>query len=257
MCRPRCRTWCSMWTSVNCMQPSLNSSNMSRDLQKSTQAKRPTEKATVVSPWSKKIAKSHPPKTVKAQSAKRKSKKWRRQQTSSEEESDEDIEESASHSLKQKRPSSSCHSTPSGIEEVDLPVTDNIETVSRASSVAIREREYDDEVWTMGYDLDRSCVIWLMLADRINWVMARTLLRCRRCSKSGNKPLMCLPFFLKIVPWGFAIWMVKLRRREGSGALCASEKQLESLRWILTRIPKERWSLYQEIRETEDIPCWI
>ena len=126
------------------MQPSLNSSNMSGDLQKSTRAKRPTEKATVVSPRSKKIAKSCPPKTVKAQSTKRKLKKKRRQQTSSEEESDEDIEESASHSLKQKRPSSH-HSTPSGIEEVDLPVIDNIETVSRASSVAIRECEYDDD----------------------------------------------------------------------------------------------------------------
>ena len=90
-----------------------------------------------MSPWSKKIAKSCPPKTVKAQSIKRKSKKRRRQQTSSE-------EESASHSLKQKRPSS-CHSTPSGIEEVNLPVMDNIETVSRASSVVIWEHEYDDD----------------------------------------------------------------------------------------------------------------
>ena len=98
-----------------------------------------------MSPRSKKIAKSRPPKTVKAQSPKRKSKKRKRQQTSSEEESDEDIEESASHSLKQKRPSASRHSTPSDIEEVDLPVTDDIETVSRASSVAIRERERDDD----------------------------------------------------------------------------------------------------------------
>ena len=97
-----------------------------------------------MSPWSKKIAKSCPPKTVKAQSTKRKLKKQRRQQTSSEEESDEDIEESASHSLKQKRPSS-CHSTPSGIEEVNLPVMDNIETVLRASSVVIWEHEYDDD----------------------------------------------------------------------------------------------------------------
>ena len=118
---------------------------MSGDLRKSTQTKRPTEKTTVVSPWSKKIVKSRPPKTAKAQSPKRKSKKRKRQQTSSEEESDENIEESASHSLKQKRPSASCHSTPSDIEEVDLPVTDDIETVSRASSVAIRERERDND----------------------------------------------------------------------------------------------------------------
>ena len=118
---------------------------MSGDLRKSTRTKRPTEKTTVVSPRSKKIAKSRPPKTAKAQSPKRKLKKRKRQQTSSEEESDEDIEESASHSLKQKRPSASRHSTPSDIEEVDLPVTDDIETVSRASSVAIRERERDDD----------------------------------------------------------------------------------------------------------------
>ena len=118
---------------------------MSGDLQKSTRTKRPTEKTTIVSPRSKKIAKSCPPKTAKAQSPKRKSKKRKRQQTSSEEESDEDIEESASHSLKQKRPSASRHSTPSDIEEVDLPVMDDIETVSRASSVAIRECERDDD----------------------------------------------------------------------------------------------------------------
>ena len=119
---------------------------MSRDLRKSTRTKRPTEKTTIVSPRSKKIAKSRPPKTAKAQSPKRKLKKRKRQQTSlSEEESDEDIEESASHSLKQKRPSASRHSTPSDIEEVNLPVTDDIETVSRALSVAIRERERDDD----------------------------------------------------------------------------------------------------------------
>ena len=124
--------------------PFLNSSNMSRDLRKLTRTKWPTEKTTIVSPQSKKIAKSRPPKTAKAQSPKRKSKKQKRQQTSSEEESDEDIEESASHSLKQKRPSASHHSRPSDIEEVDLPVTDDIETVSRALSVAIREHECDD-----------------------------------------------------------------------------------------------------------------
>ena len=44
----------------------------------------------------------------------------------------------------EKRPSASCHSTPSDIEEVDLPVTDNIETVSRALSVAIREHKRDN-----------------------------------------------------------------------------------------------------------------
>ena len=95
-------------------------------------------------PTVKKNSKVTPTKNCEGTERQEEVKKWRRQQTSSEEESDEDIEESASHSLKQKRPSSSRHSTPSGIEEVDLPVMDNIETVSRASSVAIREHEYDD-----------------------------------------------------------------------------------------------------------------
>ena len=113
------------------------------DLQKLTWNRRPTAKSVAMSPRLKKIAKPHPPKTVKAQSPKRRLRKWKRQQTSSEE-SDKESEVLRSHSLKQKNRSASHHSTPTDIEEVALPELDDIEMVSRASSVAVKEHEYSD-----------------------------------------------------------------------------------------------------------------
>jgi len=111
---------------------------MPDDLRKSTRNKRPTEKSVAISPRSKKIAKPRPPKNVKAQSPKRRPKKRKRQQSSSEE-SEEESEVLVSHSLKQKSRSASRHSTPTDIEEVAVPEPNEIETVSRASSVAVRE----------------------------------------------------------------------------------------------------------------------
>ena len=96
----------------------------------------------MVSPHSKKIAKPCPPKTT-AQSPKRPPKKQKRRQTSSEEESDDEVGRSVSHSLKQKC-SISRHLTPSDVEEITLQELDDIETVSRASSVVIREHEHDE-----------------------------------------------------------------------------------------------------------------
>ena len=91
----------------------------------------------------KKIAKLHPPKTT-AQSPKRQPKKRKQRQTSSEEEeSDDEVGRSVSHSLKQKC-SISRHLTPSDVEEITLQEPDDIEMVSRASSVAIREHEHDE-----------------------------------------------------------------------------------------------------------------
>ena len=101
------------------------------------------ERGAAVSPHSKKVAKPRPPKTL-PQSPKRRLKKRKRWQTSSEEESQSDDEGvGILHSLKQKR-SISHHSTHSRIEEITLQELGDIETVSRASSVAIREHEHDE-----------------------------------------------------------------------------------------------------------------
>ena len=134
-----CRIQCSLYLAANGPQTHYPTpSSMPDDLRKSTWNKCLTEKSVAISPWSKKIAKPCPPKNVKAQSPKRRPKKWKRQQSSSEE-SEEESEVLVSHSLKQKSCSASHHSTPTDIEEVAVPELNEIETVLRASSVAVRE----------------------------------------------------------------------------------------------------------------------
>ncbi|KIM51820.1 hypothetical protein SCLCIDRAFT_33149 [Scleroderma citrinum Foug A] len=68
-----------------------------------------------------------------AQSPKRWPKKRKQRQTSSEEEESDDKKCSISH-----------HLTPSDVEEITLQELDDIEMVSRASSVVIREHEHDE-----------------------------------------------------------------------------------------------------------------